>query len=180
MQRRAVLLALSACAVQRRAWATLDDAYTRRCLEDQSGRETSLKQEAGNRSLVVVVMKGYWCQVCVAQLQRFEQLTSRLDTLNARFVGLNADAPADNQAMRKKEGLSCPVLSDRRHEVIEQLGLWLPRAEHPLPALVVFDRCGDEAARWVGRRAGDRPEGGVLRVLQKLSESKAVCPAPNA
>ncbi len=179
MRRRAVLLALSASAWVGAAHAS-KDPYRLRVLKDQRGKETSLAAQAGGKHLVVVVMKGYWCRVCIAQLQRLAELEPRLRALGARFVGLNADAPSENQRMLEREGLECSVLSDEQHEVLSELGLWLPRAQRPLPALVVFDKCGDEAARWVGRHPGDRPERALMRLLQKLAETEHVCERPRA
>lgn len=179
MERRTVLTALC-CFALPAASAAEEDVYALRVLKDQEGQETSLAAEAAQRTLVVVVMKGHWCRVCIGQLQRLGQLKARLEALGAIYVGLNADAPSDNLALKKKEALECPILSDDQHQVLDKLGLWLPRAQQPLPALVVFDRCGDEAARWVGRRPGERPEGALLRLLQKLAEEKRICSGPNA
>jgi peroxiredoxin len=180
MERRPVLTALCCLGLTTSSEAAADDAYELRVLKDQDGQETSLAAQAAQRSLVVVVMKGYWCRVCVAQLQRMGELKARLDALGATYVGLNADAPADNLEMKKKEEIDCQILSDEQHQVLDKLGLWLPRAQRPLPAIVVFDRCGDEAARWVGRRPGARPESALLRLLRKLAQEKRICSGPNA
>jgi peroxiredoxin len=156
------------------------DVFRRRVLRDQTSRKTSLAAEADGHALVVVVMKGHWSRVCIDQLQRLGQLRSRLAQLDSVLVGLNSDAPDLNRQMSNAQGIECKVLSDEKHEVISGLGLWLPREQHPLPAIVVFDRCGDEAARWVGRRPGDRPEADVLRLLQKVAEEDRVCAGPSA
>ena len=179
MQRRKLLVLLSACCWPALARARAD-VFTRRVLADQRGEQTSLAAQADGKHLVLVVMKGHWCRVCVAQVQRFGQLASTLKSLSARVVGLNADAPESNRKMAEDEGIDSPVLSDTTHEVLSALGLWLPREQHPLPAIVLFDRCGDEVARWVGRHPGDRPESDVIRVLRKLAEDKRVCERPNA
>ena len=49
-----------------------------------------------------------------------------------------------------------------------------------MPAIVVFDRCGDEAARWVGRGPEDRPENELFRELRKLLDERRVCEQPSA
>jgi len=177
--RRTLLLALGAPWWWAEALA-LEDPFRTRALRDQAGRETSLALQAAGEALVVVVMKGHWCQVCIGQLQRFQQLRQRFDSLEATVVGLNADAPELNRRMAEREGIEQPVLSDEQHRVLDELGLWLPRQSHPMPGIVVFDRCGDEAARWVGRRPGERPESAVLAVLRKLAEDKRVCDRPSA
>src|SRR5690606_31689946 len=114
-------------------------AYTRRVLHDQDGTETSLAEAAGGDALVVVVMKGHWCRVCVDQLARLVQRQRDLTALGARVVGLNADAPAVNKRMLEEQGIDGRVLSDEKHQLLDELGLWLPSAGHPLPAIVVFN-----------------------------------------
>src|SRR5690606_18299993 len=147
---------------------------------DQDGAETSLAEAAGSGALVVVVMKGHWCRVCIDQLGRLAHRQQELKALGARMVGLNADAPGVNKRMLDAQGIECRVLSDEKHQVLDELGLWLPKEGHPLPAIVVFDRCGEEAARWAGRRPGDRPESAVFRVLRRLAEDRRACSRPSA
>lgn len=154
-------------------------AYARRVLRDQDDVETSLAEAAGGHSLVVIVMKGHWCQVCRDQLARFALRKQELTSAGAKMVGLNADAPAVNRRMLEDEGIECRVLSDEKHEVLSELGLWLPREGQPLPAIVVFDRCGDEVARWAGRQPGERPDNAVFRVLRRVAEERRACSRPS-
>ncbi len=148
-------------------------------LRDQDDTETSLAEAAAGHALVIVVMKGHWCRVCSDQLARLIQKQAELAALGARVVGLSADAPAANKRMLDEQGIEGRVLSDEKHEVLDALGLWSPKDGHPLPAILVFDRCGDEAARWVGRRPGDRPESAVFRVLRRLAEDRRACSRPS-
>lgn len=154
--------------------------YARRVLRDQDDAETSLAEAAGGQALVVVVMKGHWCQVCSDQLARLADKQQELSALGARLVGLNADSPAANKGVLAARGIRARVLSDAKHELLAALGLWLPSEGHPMPAIVVFDRCGDEVARWVGRQPGDRPDGALLRVLRRLSQDRRACSRPSA
>jgi peroxiredoxin len=149
-------------------------------LRDQDGVETSLAEAAGGHALVVVVMKGYWCRVCSDQLARLIQRQRDLTALGARVIGLNADAPSVNKRMLDDQGIEGRVLSDEKHQLLDELGLWLPSAGHPMPAIVVFDRCGDEAARWAGRQPRDRPENAVFRALRRLAEDRRACSRPSA
>lgn len=151
-----------------------------RGLQDLKARRTSLREQAAGRALVVVVMKGHWCPVCVGQLVRLGEQRGRLNELGAFVVGLNADGPKANRIVAAQKRLVFPVLSDETHAVIERLGLWFPDAGHPMPAMVVFDRCGDEAGRLIGRSPGDRPEPQLFELLEKLRASKRACGRPNA
>ena len=155
-------------------------AYNRRVLRDQDGVETSLGDAAGGHALVVVVMKGHWCHVCSDQLARLADKQQELSALGARHLGLNADSPAANKGMLDARGIRARALSDAKHEVLAALGLWLPSEGYPMPAIVVFDRCGDEVARWTGRLPSDRPEAAVLRVLRRLDKERRACSRPSA
>ena len=126
-------------------------------------------------------MKGHWCSVCLAQLARLAALNSRLQKLRTRVVGLNADSHNANAEAAKATGIPLAILSDPEHGVLEALGLWRSKANAPMPALVVFDECGAEHARIVGRRPGERVEGSVIDVLEKVARTPPRCEGrPNA
>ena len=46
----------------------------------------------------------------------------------------------------------------------------LPAQGYPQPALVVFDRCGREAGRFVGRSPGQRPESALMAMLASIDD----------
>jgi peroxiredoxin len=174
LQRRE-LLALGAGL----AWTSMSQAapsaYTSGGLFDQGGVDLSLSKVAAGKTLALVVMKGHYCSVCRAQLARLEPLSTRFGEFGTRLAAINADPFEANRAVSEKYGFSMPVLSDRDHSVIEALGLWIPESAHPMPALVVFDACGDEAWRSVGRSADDRPEAVLLRLARRLHEQPPKC-----
>jgi len=152
--------------------------YQRLDLRDMQGDATSLAAQADGNALVVVVMKGHWCAVCRAQVQRFAPHRAKLTELHAKVIGLNADSFRANREVVRQQAMDFPLISDPEHELLDQLGLWLPQAQHPMPAIVVFDACGEERARIVGRAPADRPE---LRVLELLSEIRTdKCDKPRA
>lgn len=149
--------------------------HARRGLYDQGGAEQSLAEVASGKTLVVVVMKGHHCAVCRAQLARLEELRERLTQLGAEVCGLNADPVEANRAISVKFGFTMPILSDPQHVVLSALGLWLDNPGHPMPAILVFDACGTEVRRFVGRDGGARPEPELLRVLEKLRAAPPQC-----
>ena len=88
-----------------------------------------------------------------------------LADVQAGEIPLVGRTEADVAAQRK---LTMPLLSDQSTAVLRALRLWRPRWRHPLPALVVFDRCGNEVGRLEGRGPGMRPEAALLEHLKKL------------
>jgi peroxiredoxin len=154
-------------------------AYRLHKLRKHDGKTTSLASAAGGRLLVVVVLKGTWCQVCVGQMQRLAKVEKRLEKLGTRVVGLTHESHTKAKAVAKDSGLPFPILSDPKHEVLAALGLWRDDWGHPLPAMVVFDRCGDERGRMSGRGPGDQVEKSLLEFLKKLADNPASCELPS-
>ena len=154
--------------------------FERKLLRTHSHTLTSLAQEAGGKRLLVVVAKGNYCPVCLSQILRLERHSARLAQLGARLVGLTVDSPASNQKARKKHGVTSGLLSDASTRVVRALGLWSPEVQHPTPAIVLFDECGSEAGRWMGRYPGHRPDAAVWEKLETLSKNPPRCSAsPN-
>ena len=105
----------------------------------------SLADVAAGERLVVVVMKGSWCQVCVRQLAELAKRKPALDKLGVRVVGLNTDPPGHNADVMRRHKLPFPILSDPRHVVIGALGAWRADWGHALPSIVVFVRIDNKA-----------------------------------
>ena len=155
-------------------------AYAVRALRRGDGARTSLAAAAAGHRLVVVVMKGTWCPVCIKQLRRLGALDKALKGLGVRVVGLTHESFEKASKLRKERSLKHPILSDPKHEVLSLLGLWRAQWGHPVPAMVVFDRCGKERGRISGRAPGERPERALLRFLKKLAERPERCNKINA
>jgi len=162
-----LLLAPPAIAQQQ---AELANPYTLRVLEDHEAQATSLRQSASGQRLVVVVMKSAECPVCRGQLQRLGQRAEQLARLGATVVGLSHDGAVAADGDRAGPFGDFAVLLDRSRKVLRALRLWRPSWRHPVPTLVVFDRCGAERARLEGRAPGMRPEDALFRVLDELAE----------
>lgn len=154
------------------AWAAEPDVhpYSGAVLKDLNADTTSLRAQARGQRLVVVVMKGHYCALCRRQMKRLQAMSEQLRALDAKVVGLNHDSVEANRAVAKHDDLKLPILSDRRHEVISALGLWLEDVGHALPAIVVFDRCGSERGRQVGRNPDVRPEAALMKLLREVND----------
>lgn len=151
--------------------------YHRLALKDLVGDSTSLAREAAGKKLVVVVMKGHWCPQCIKELQLLAGVQKELTELGAVVVGLNADPSRANAAVAQKYSLPFQLLSDPDHSTLEALGLWLPELEHPMPAIIVFDACGKEHSRRIGRGASGTSTQATLAELRKLQSNPC---APSA
>ncbi len=100
---------------------------------------------ASGQTSVVVVMKMARCAVCVAQIRALAAAK-----LGVPLMGITHDS---RQAAAQVTAVT-GVRTFSHAEGIRSMGLWLADAGIAQPAVVVYDRCGDEAGRIVGRRPG--------------------------
>ena len=157
------------------AWAGGPAVYQAPVLLDHAGVTTSLRAEASGDRLLVVIMKGTWCPVCVEQIQRFEQ-SAQITQLGTRVVGLTTDGLQAIEVLQPS--LNSRLLADdNTRTVVSGLGLWRSDWGHPLPAILLFDRCGQERARWLGRSPSLAPDGNVLTALEGLAAEPEDCSA---
>ena len=122
---------------------------------------------AGQTS-VVVVMKTATCSVCVTQLRALGEAR-----LGVSLAGITHDPPLLASAVTRATG----VRTTSHAEGIVAMGLWSPRLGIAQPAVVVYDRCGEETGRIVDRRPGldvtDR-----VRELIEQAEAVGSCGSP--
>lgn len=131
---------------------------------------SDLRAAAGPDRLVVVVMKGTWCSVCLQQLRSFYTQRDRLERLDTRVVGVAGDLP-DSVTL---EAAYWPILPDTDRSWLEAQGLWL--GEQAMPSLLVYDKCGVQRLRIEGRSPGDQAEDRVFEVLESLTPEIEDCP----
>lgn len=168
-------LAFAVPFAPRVAVASGSSAYRRRKLRGKQNSPTSLREAAAGRRLVVVVLKSTTCQVCLAQLERLSSERKRLSSLGTRVVGLTTESWEAARRVATRKAVSAPVLSDPTQEVTRSLGLWRADLGHPLPAILVYDRCGVARARLRGRRPNQRPEPELFEVLNSLQRHPEEC-----
>lgn len=94
---------------------------------------------------VVVVMKEARCMVCQTQLRRLGSAK-----LGAPVVGITHDPPHAAVAVTNATG----VRTYSHPRGIQAMGLWEPRLGIAQPGVVVYDKCGTETGRIVGRQPG--------------------------
>lgn len=156
------------------------DVYRAISLQTLAEEETTLAAQAHGGNLVVVVMKGHWCAVCAKELLRFAGRRKDLAKSHATVVGLNADVPKANRGRAAVDSIPFEILSDRSTAALRALRLWAEEVGHPIPAVVVFDRCGKEHARQVGRAPGNSSLEWTIRILGRLEKNPPRCEEPNS
>jgi hypothetical protein len=106
---------------------------------------SALAHPGGGKTSVVVVMKMASCPVCATQLRTLAQAD-----LGVSVMGITHSPKA--AAARVTAATGVPTYSHAAG--IESMGLWLADQGIAQPAVVVYDRCGGETGRIVGRAPG--------------------------
>lgn len=141
---------------------------------DTSGTPKTLWSVSKGRPLVVVVTKGYWCPACMAQLAILE--STKIRKLGAVVVGLNQDHPQLNQEVKEQLEIDFSILSDPEGKWLRQRKLWDEEREHPIPALLFFDHCGDLVYERKGRTPGEPDDELIFEVIKRIQKTKRDCP----
>ena len=141
---------------------------------DSAAKPTTLWRASNAQPLVVIVTKGFWCPACMAQLALLD--IKAIQKKGAKVVGLNSDNPKINSEVKRQLELTIPILSDPDGQWLKKMELWDDLEDHPLPAILFYDRCGDLVYERKGRRPGAPDDRLIFEVLKKIQETKRDCP----
>ena len=144
-------------------------------LVTSAGALVKLENIASGQVVVMVVMKGTWCPVCVRELRDLSAMKDLFKRLDARLVGLNAQSSSMNGKARAQLGLAPELYSDPEARFLQGQNLWIPSMGHPMPGLLILNRCGRVHSIWTGRAPGFSARARVLSILQRLKEKPSVC-----
>jgi len=143
---------------------------------EQSATLDDLRRMAEGRPLAVVVIKGYWCQACVQQLQALSKRLDEVRAVGGAVVALSNEDQGTNAAFKRKLGFDFPVLGDPGGRLLERLGMWMPEMGHPLPGFVFLEPCRPHVIRRPGRIPGRLLTDAVIRTLQQLATRSECTP----
>ena len=122
-----------------------------------------LDEIAPGKPVAIIVMKGTWCPVCRAQLQRLQERMDEIEGAGAVIVGMTTQSPVENETAAAQLGLAFPILSDADWDVIQSFGLI--GASHPTPGVVFLDERGHVQDIVPGRYPGRPQEDWIIRRL---------------
>ena len=110
---------------------------------------------------VVVVMKAASCSVCAGQLRQLAAAE-----LGVPLVGITHEPEPMAARVTQVTG----VATYSHAAGIRSMGLWLAERGIAQPAVVVYDRCGAEAGRIVGRAPGVDVTAEVRGLVQEAEQ----------
>jgi thioredoxin-dependent peroxiredoxin len=92
-------------------------------LPDADGNEVSLSSLRGRR-VIVYFYPAAMTPGCTKQACDFRDSLDSLAAAGFAVVGVSPDSPAKLAKFRDRDGLTFPVLSDQKHEVLEAYGAY--------------------------------------------------------
>lgn len=92
-------------------------------LQDDEGKTVSLKDFAGKK-VVLYFYPRDMTPGCTREACSFTENRAQINKLGAVVLGVSADSVESHKKFKEKYGLSFPLLSDPKREVIEKYGVW--------------------------------------------------------
>ena len=86
-------------------------------INDQNGKEVSLKDLRKKGPVVLVFYRGNWCPYCNKELKNLQDSLSLLTDKKAQVVAISPEAAEGVSETVKKTGASFPVLYDKEAKV---------------------------------------------------------------
>ena len=79
--------------------------------------------ELDGKRILLKFFRGGWCPYCAAELVAFDTMSDELAKYNVSLVALSKDTPEQAAVHKSRDGLSIPLLSDPKLEVIRAYGV---------------------------------------------------------
>src|SRR4029077_1342554 len=116
-------------------------------LTDAAGRPASLADSRGQKPVVLIFYRGYWCPFCTAELQGLGAALSEAERAGVEIVAVSADPNERSQQLAERLRLRYRFVAEPDLAVTRRYGLVHKRGgEHgedvPRPTTVVLDRAG--------------------------------------
>ncbi len=92
--------------------------------KDQNGNIVSLKDNLGDRALVLYFYPKDNTPGCTTEAKEFSEYASRFEQLGADIIGVSPDSEKSHCKFIDKHNLSIQLLTDPEHEIIEAYGAW--------------------------------------------------------
>lgn len=146
------------------------------CLTDETGREHCLKDYRG-KWVVLYFYPRDNTSGCTKEAIGFTEMKDSFENLGAIIIGISKDSPKSHARFREKHNLQILLLSDEKHEVIEQYGAWgkkkLYGKEHwgTIRSTFLIDPEGIIVREWKKVKVSGHPEE-VLKELKKQIDLK--------
>ncbi len=151
-------------------------------LPDGEGRAHALYQQIGPKGLLLVFLRGFWCAMCVQQLQLLRQHHARFAALGINIVVVMTDERARVAGALFSNPAPFPVLVDEGRAAIALYGVRNPLTLLPFPHLnvahpstILMDHDGTIQYLYVANNFTDRPNmADVLAAAETMAAAALV------
>jgi peroxiredoxin len=116
-------------------------------LPDHAGRTWRLSDVLARGPVVLVFYRGHWCPYCRRYLAKLQANLERFAQRGVTLLAISPEPPATGAALARELGVTFPLLSDVRGDVIDRYGARstfsrTSRVVLPHAAVLVIDRGG--------------------------------------
>lgn len=142
------------------------------------GEDFTLSSRRGEKNVVLVFYRGWWCPYCVAQLKEMRTLLDDELKMDTELIVVSIDDEVGNsrafQRIAREDGMEpdFPFLSDPESAVIGRYGVLNPdggrRGAIPHPSIYVIDKEG--IVRWKENSTNYRMRPSSEEILTALAE----------
>ncbi len=132
-------------------------------LESATGRLVKLAEVRKN--IMLVFLRGTWCQHCRRQLSLLQQDYVEYARMGMRILGIVGQKPAKLRKYIQRNYVPFPLLADSNRTVMKSYGVYrsisLDTFNNALPATFIIDRAGIIQFIYIGSTQIDRPSKGL-------------------
>lgn len=138
-------------------------------LQNEEGKTVSLKDFAGKK-VVLYFYPRDMTPGCTKEACSFAENQSRITKLGAVVLGVSADSVESHKKFKEKYGLSFPLLSDPKKEVIGKYGVWQEKNMYGKKTMGIVRSTFviDEAGKIAHIFSRVKVDGHTEKVLEKL------------
>lgn len=138
-------------------------------LQNEEGKTVSLKDFAGKK-VVLYFYPRDMTPGCTKEACSFAENQSRITKLGAVVLGVSADSVESHKKFKEKYGLSFPLLSDPKKEVIGKYGVWQEKNMYGKKTMGIVRSTFviDEAGKIAHIFSKVKVDGHTEKVLEKL------------
>jgi peroxiredoxin len=147
-------------------------------LMDSNGHVMRLSDVQAGWYLVLILYRGYWCNVCLNQLLSLKNDFPKFQDLHATIAAISVDPVEDSAAFNRQWRFPFPLLSDTQLRVIDAYGTRHPNGHNgndiSRPAVIIIDPQKIVRSKYVGKDPSDRPANDeILFQIQQIQQKTA-------
>jgi len=142
-------------------------------LTSATDRLVKLTEIIGRKNIMLVFLRGTWCQHCRRQLSLLQQDYVAYARMGVLILGIVGQKPAKLKKYIQRNYIPFPLLADSNRAVMKSYGVYrsinLDTLNNALPATFIIDRDGIIQFIYVGYSQIDRPsKGSIINCLRRL------------